>query len=127
VSDQLPRSHQRTINADISFIIGKVDEAIGRNATNSYTRAALREIRENLEDLKKKVEQLSNGSSALSAREREILRALQSGATAAAIARALSITEPTVKSHMAAIYRKLGVNNKTSALAQATKLGLLTK
>jgi len=127
MADQLSRAHQKTINADISAIIVKVDEAIGRNSTNSYTRSALREIREELVELKTKVEELSKSASVLSPREREILLALQSGATAAAIARFFSVTEPTVKSHMAAIYRKLGVNNKTSALSEAVKRGLLSK
>jgi len=127
MADQLSRAHQKTINADISAIIVKVDEAIGRNSTNSYTRSALREIREELAELKAKVEELSKSASVLSPREREILLALQSGATAAAIARFFSVTEPTVKSHMAAIYRKLGVNNKTSALSEAVKRGLLSK
>jgi len=127
MSDQLSRAHQKTINADISAVIVKVDEAIGRNSTNSYTRSALREIREELAELKDKVEELSKSTSVLSPREREILLALQSGATAAAIARSFSVTEPTVKSHMAAIYRKLGVNNKTSALSEAVKRGLLSK
>ncbi len=127
MSDQLSRTHQKTINADISAVIVKVDEAIGRNSTNSYTRSALREIREELAELKGKVEELSKSTSVLSPREREILLALQSGATAAAIARSFSVTEPTVKSHMAAIYRKLGVNNKTSALSEAVKRGLLSK
>jgi len=127
MADQLSRAHQKTINADISAIIVKVDEAIGRNSTNSYTRSALREIREELAGLKAKVEELSKSASVLSPREREILLALQSGATAAAIARFFSATEPTVKSHMAAIYRKLGVNNKTSALSEAVKRGLLSK
>ena len=127
MADQLSRAHQKTINADISAIIVKVDEAIGRNSTNSYTRSALREIREELAELKAKVEELSKSASVLSPREREILLALQSGATAAAIALSFSVTEPTVKSHMAAIYRKLGVNNKTSALSEAVKRGLLSK
>jgi len=127
MADQLSRAHQKTINADISAIIVKVDEAIGRNSTNSYTRSALRGIREELAELKAKVEELSKSTSVLSPREREILLALQSGATAAAIARSFSVTEPTVKSHMAAIYRKLGVNNKTSALSEAVKRGLLSK
>ena len=127
MSDQLSRAHQKTINADISAVIVKVDEAIGRNTTNSYTRSALRGIREELAELKAKVEELSKSTSVLSPREREILLALQSGATAAAIARSFSVTEPTVKSHMAAIYRKLGVNNKTSALSEAVKRGLLSK
>jgi DNA-binding CsgD family transcriptional regulator len=127
MSDQLSRAHRIALSADLTAISLKVDEAIGRNATNPITRSALRDIRESLEELQAKIDLLSKSSSLLTAREGEILAELKSGATAAAIARKFSVTEPTVKSHMAAIYRKLGVNNKTSALAEAVKRGLLAK
>jgi DNA-binding CsgD family transcriptional regulator len=127
MSDQLSRAHRIALSADLAAISLKVDEAIGRNATNPITRSALRDIRESLDELQAKIDLLSKSSSLLTAREGEILAELKSGATAAAIARKFSVTEPTVKSHMAAIYRKLGVNNKTSALAEAVKRGLLTK
>ena len=127
MSDQLSRANRIALSADLTAISLKVDEAIGRNATNPITRSALRDIRESLDELQAKIDLLSKSSSLLTAREGEILAELKSGATAAAIARKFSVTEPTVKSHMAAIYRKLGVNNKTSALAEAVKRGLLAK
>jgi len=127
MSDQLSRANRIALSADLAAISLKVDEAIGRNATNPITRSALRDIRESLDELRAKIDLLSKSSSLLTAREREVLVELKSGATAAAIARKFSVTEPTVKSHMAAIYRKLGVNNKTSALAEAVKRGLLAK
>jgi len=127
MSDQLSRAHRIALSADLTAISLKVDEAIGRNTTNPITRSELRDIRESLDELQAKIDLLSKSSSLLTAREREVLVELKSGATAATIARKFSVTEPTVKSHMAAIYRKLGVNNKTSALAEAVKRGLLAK
>jgi DNA-binding NarL/FixJ family response regulator len=127
MSDILSRAHQRTISTDITSISLRIDELIGRNATNSPTRSSLRDIREELEALQGKIETLSKDSSALTRRESEILGYIQDGESAIAIAKTLSISEPTVKSHMAAIYRKLGAKNKTQAISEAVRRGLLAK
>ena len=57
------------------------------------------------------------GESTLTAREREIAALVVAGRATRAIADALVISERTVETHIAAIYRKLGVSNR-SALAQ---------
>ena len=54
------------------------------------------------------------GESTLTAREREIAGLLVAGHTTRAIAEALVISERTVETHIAAIYRKLGVANRTA-------------
>lgn len=59
-------------------------------------------------------EQLLDG---LTAREREVLRAISAGKTNAQIAAALFVTANTVKSHAKAIFRKLGVTTRTEAVA----------
>jgi DNA-binding CsgD family transcriptional regulator len=125
VTEPLSRAHRLAIHSELKSIGLSLDETIGRNATNPHTRSALREIREAVDALIKKVDQLSKDNLVLTKRESEILIALKSGATALVIARKFSISQPTVKSHLAAIYRKLGVNNKTNALAEAAKRGLL--
>ena len=51
----------------------------------------------------------------LSAREREVLVFLSTGATNREIAEALHVSSETVKKHAAALYRKLGVRNRTEA------------
>lgn len=51
----------------------------------------------------------------LTRREREVLALVARGMTDAAIARTLSISPRTVAHHCAAIYRKLGVPNRTAA------------
>jgi len=56
----------------------------------------------------------------LTQRELEVLALLPSGATAAAIGSLLFLTEATVKTHIGAIYRKLGAANR----AQAVSIGL---
>ncbi|VAX16175.1 hypothetical protein MNBD_NITROSPINAE03-310 [hydrothermal vent metagenome] len=55
----------------------------------------------------------SNGpSSSLSSREQEIVDMIRSGYDNNAISSSLGITHATVKQHLKAIYRKLGVNNR---------------
>jgi DNA-binding CsgD family transcriptional regulator len=51
----------------------------------------------------------------LTRREYEILAALATGASANAIGAQLGIAVPTVKRHLANIYRKLGCNNRVQA------------
>ena len=117
----------KTIHRDLSAIGLSVDETIGRNATNQHTRTSLRDIRDAIDLLQAKIADLGSNTSVLTKREEEILQALATGKTALAIAQNLSISEPTVKTHVTAIYRKLNVKNKTSALAEAMRRGLLSK
>jgi DNA-binding NarL/FixJ family response regulator len=51
----------------------------------------------------------------LSAREREVLMLLSTGATNREIAAAMHVSAETVKKHAATLYRKLGVRNRTEA------------
>ena len=51
----------------------------------------------------------------LSAREVEILELVAEGLTNGEVARRFWVTETTVKFHLARIYRKLGVRNRTGA------------
>ena len=55
----------------------------------------------------------------MSPREIEILRALETGAGNRELARRLFISEATVKTHLVHIYQKLGVENRTAAIAAA--------
>jgi DNA-binding NarL/FixJ family response regulator len=55
----------------------------------------------------------------LSPRELEVLNVLATGKSTKDIARQLYLSEPTVKTHLANIYRKLEVNNRISAVAVA--------
>jgi DNA-binding NarL/FixJ family response regulator len=60
--------------------------------------------------------------SELSAREREVLLLLTTGATNREIAETLHVSAETVKKHAAALYRKLGVRNRTEAAQLAPEL-----
>ena len=64
-------------------------------------------------------DRLVNPDEALSAREIELLRALQTGASNREIAEQLFISQATVKTHLIHIYNKLGVDNRTAAVDRA--------
>ncbi len=62
---------------------------------------------------------------AVSPREREILGLIAEGLTAPQIARRLHLSIPTVKTHLAHLYEKLGVSERAAAVAAAMRRGLL--
>jgi len=68
-----------------------------------------------------------NESIGLTARELEVLEILPTGDTVTQIATRLFVSEATVKSHLAAIYRKLKVANRDKAINAARLAGLLPK
>ena len=61
----------------------------------------------------------------LTGREVVVLRLLSEGRTAVAIAHALQVSPRTVHTHLAHIYRKLGVCDRMRAVMVATELGVL--
>jgi two-component system, NarL family, response regulator len=63
-------------------------------------------------------------SSGLTRRELEILELLAGGRSNVQLARALWVTEQTVKFHLSNIYKKLGVANRVEASRWATAHGL---
>jgi LuxR family maltose regulon positive regulatory protein len=63
----------------------------------------------------------------LSERELEVLRLLESDLDGPDIARELTVSLPTVRSHTRNIYSKLGVTNRRAAVRRAAELGLLSR
>lgn len=61
----------------------------------------------------------------LTPRELEVLALLPKGMMSAQIASELFISEATVKTHLSSIYRKLSVANRSEAVAQGIKHGLV--
>ena len=59
----------------------------------------------------------------LTERQRGVLRLLTQGASNKAIGRELDLAERTVKAHVTAVMRALGVSSRTQAAVVATKLG----
>jgi LuxR family maltose regulon positive regulatory protein len=65
-----------------------------------------------------------SGGDNLSDREREVLRLLAEGLSNKAIARALSVSDNTVKFHLKNLFTKLGVSTRTEAVHLAPSLSL---
>lgn len=61
----------------------------------------------------------------LSPREIEVLELVAEGKSNAAIARALLLSESTVKSHLVHVFTKLGVSSRTAATAEARARGII--
>ena len=63
----------------------------------------------------------------LSERELEVLRLLESELDGPDIARELTVSLATVRTHTRNVYAKLGVNSRRAAVRRAAELGLLSR
>ncbi len=70
-------------------------------------------------------ETLTVGSSPLTGRERDVLAAAADGRTVAAIAKALFLSEGTVRNHLSAVIGKTGASTRAEAVRVATERGWL--
>jgi DNA-binding NarL/FixJ family response regulator len=61
------------------------------------------------------------GTSGLTARQMQVVRLLARGLSNKAIARELGVSEGTIKVHLLAMFRVLGVRNRTSAVLEAQR------
>lgn len=68
---------------------------------------------------------IKSGDTELTPREFACLTAAAKGATGKHIAKDLSITERTVRFHLANVCRKLGVQRRSEAVARAWETGML--
>ena len=65
------------------------------------------------------------GMNLLSEREGEVIQLMVKGTANKAIASALTISESTVKTHVANIFQKLDVRDRTQAVTQAVQRGII--
>lgn len=71
------------------------------------------------------LERMQSPDTVLTPRELEIVARLDQGDANRDIARALSISEATVKSHLVHVFGKLGVDSRTKVVAESRRRGLL--
>jgi DNA-binding CsgD family transcriptional regulator len=62
----------------------------------------------------------------VSEREMEVLLLIAKGMIPREIARAMMISEKTVRNHLASIYRKIGLYDRAQVVVYAVKKGLIT-
>ena len=62
----------------------------------------------------------------LSEREMDVLRQMATGGANKEIAAALTLSESTVKTHVANIFQKLDVNDRTGAVTEAIRRGIIS-
>lgn len=67
------------------------------------------------------MDRISNPVPAVTPRETQLLELLATGLSNRAMAKKMFISEATVKTHLVHIYGKLGVDNRTAAIAAATQ------
>ncbi len=73
----------------------------------------------------RRASQESGAHPVLTPTELRVLQLIATGQTTAEIAEALFVAEKTVKNHLANIYRKLGVKNRSHAVSEGYRQGLL--
>ena len=121
---QVARDFATHIQGDLAAISHGIDEIAGRTATTSPTRHSLRKIQDSIRQLTAKLDLVKENEAHLTAQESEVLQLLHTPLTAQEIAESMHLTLATVKSHISAIYRKLGVSSRAAALAEAKRLGM---
>jgi DNA-binding NarL/FixJ family response regulator len=72
------------------------------------------------------IDQEKDNQPTLTDREREVIQVASQGLTARGIGDQLGLSERTVTTHLARIYRKLGVSTRVAAVSSATRSGLIT-
>jgi LuxR family maltose regulon positive regulatory protein len=110
-------------------VIGYTDRLVTALAPATYAAAASISNQQHLHRAAAQravqVSTLNNLVEPLSDRELDVLRLLAEGLTNQEIGQKLYISLPTVKTHTANIYGKLGVNSRRDAVAHARTIGLL--
>lgn len=127
------RSRQEELLPDLALTLLRRAELVG--ATSAEGQAQLREARRLLTSLGMRAalaraDGLAGGistspPSGLTAREIEVLRHLAQGRTNREIADVLVISEHTVVNHLSHIFGKIGVDNRTAAVAFAHRQGIV--
>lgn len=84
--------------------------------------SSLSEIDPGATDLRAPAELASLSAESLSPRQSQVLQLLMQGKSNKEIARALKLGEGTVKVHLAALFRTLGVNSRSGAAALGAKV-----
>jgi DNA-binding NarL/FixJ family response regulator len=92
-----------------------------RAFTGEHERAAVEELGR----LARQAREASDLRASITPRELEILEYASYGLTTKQIANRLGLSSRTVETHVAKVYKKLGVRNRVQAISRASALGLI--
>ncbi|HYY44241.1 MAG TPA: response regulator transcription factor [Actinomycetota bacterium] len=107
------------------------DGYISKSANQEVVRSAIREVYEGRRYLDPNVTEGIFGRisgrdhRALTDRELSVLQSLSDGNTTREVAESMHVSEETVKTYLKQIYRKLGVHDRTEAVAEAFRRGIV--
>jgi DNA-binding NarL/FixJ family response regulator len=92
-----------------------LDPAVTSRVLETYRATVVPRLRE------------ASRATGLTDRELEVLRQMATGASNGEIARQLTVSEATVKSHVSAVFLKLGVRDRAGAIVFAYRHGLVPR
>jgi len=78
-----------------------------------------------LNEVRKLDEPADEDSRVITRREEEVLQLIADGCSTPEVAERLFISQKTVKNHLASIYQKLDARDRTQAVLQAVRMGIV--
>jgi DNA-binding NarL/FixJ family response regulator len=126
-AERLNRSAERAEHrAELHRLAGRSDsEVTARDAARKSRHAAERANCNALRLRSRNREAALADPPSLTPRETDVLRLASHGLTHAEIAEPLGVSPATIKTHLQNIYPKLGVSDKTAAVAAVLRHGLI--
>jgi DNA-binding NarL/FixJ family response regulator len=127
--DAVLRSLQLGVRGYVTKGDGLRDLALAIRRVAAGERVIARELHDGavaaLGQLARRARESADVLSGLTKRERQVLEMLSKGLTVGQVATRLGISPRTVETHVAKLYRKLGVRTRLQAVSRAAALGLV--
>ncbi len=97
-----------------------------RMAANGDTALSPQLAASMLDEVRKLDQMPSRDERVVTKREEEVLQLIADGCSTAEVAEQLYISQKTVKNHLASIYQKLDARDRTQAVLQAVRMGIVS-
>jgi DNA-binding NarL/FixJ family response regulator len=103
----------------------EIAEAV-RMAANGDTALSPQLAASMLDEVRKLDQQPSREERVVTKREEEVLQLIADGCSTTEVAEQMYISQKTVKNHLASIYQKLDARDRTQAVLQAVRMGIVS-
>ena len=103
----------------------EIAEAV-RMAANGDTALSPQLAASMLDEVRKLDQQPSREERVVTKREEEVLQLIADGCSTSEVAEQMYISQKTVKNHLASIYQKLDARDRTQAVLQAVRMGIVS-